>query len=173
MTEYGISTPAPFTPLPAARTCCSSGRYRFAVRGASARQGGQQALELAALELTLFPVQVVSAGIVEIESSSGSKSSSSSSKYDSSSSEDIVQASKALKLLSTCQRALNTTVPTCEKWAGAFMHSWSSCGSLQDSDECQLQEACTRDPCNPPKVHPVLPKEQQPHTVTGADDWLP
>ena len=120
MKKYGIiSTPARFTPLPAARTPVAPVAAtalqsevpqqdkvdKMAVDGAVAsalqleevqsvkeEDLSQQTLELAASELTLFPVEVVSAGIVEIESSSGSESSSSSSEYDSSSSEDIVQA---------------------------------------------------------------------------------
>eukprot|EP00435_Cladocopium_sp_Y103_P038535 s2564_g10.t1 len=50
-----------------------------------------QVLEAAADKLTLFPVEVVSAGVVEIESSSGSDSSSSSSESESSSTEVVAK----------------------------------------------------------------------------------
>ena len=52
----------------------------------------QQSIENAAGELTVFPIEAVASGIVEIESSSGSDSDSSSSSDDSSSSGTVVQA---------------------------------------------------------------------------------
>eukprot|EP00435_Cladocopium_sp_Y103_P002600 s4578_g1.t1 len=120
MKEYGIvSTPAPFTPAMAARTPLGPAaepmtskpdqplaqQEKAAVDAAVEEAANLEdlqsvkeeemnttTLEEAAAELTLYPVELVSAGVVEIESSSGSDSESSSTDSESSSSETVVQA---------------------------------------------------------------------------------
>lgn len=111
MKEFGIvTTPAPFTPAGAARTpvfapkqvetclpvepcVAESSAVEEAVKAAveceelqsiKEEQLDLEVVEAAANELTLYPVEVVSAGVVEIESSSGSDSESSSSESTSS-----------------------------------------------------------------------------------------
>ena len=120
MKEYGIiSTPAPFTPVAAAMTpmapvpvalpqsvgprqetvdkeavdnAVSSALQLEELQSVKEEDLDQSTLEQAAAELTLFPIEVVAAGVVEIESSSGSDSSTTSTESETSSSEEVVQA---------------------------------------------------------------------------------
>eukprot|EP00435_Cladocopium_sp_Y103_P016340 s3870_g4.t1 len=120
MRGYGlVSTPAPFTPAMAARTPVGpvaepetapvvqkiEERGKEVVDSAVAaaadvedlqsvkeEEWNAKTLEDAAAELTLYPVELVSAGVVEIESSSGSDSESTSSDSDSSTSSTVQQA---------------------------------------------------------------------------------
>ena len=120
MKEYGIiSTPAPFTLVAAARTpmapvpvalpqsvgpqqetvdkeavdnAVSSALQLEELQSVKEEDLDQSTLEQAAAELTLFPIEVVAAGVVEIESSSGSDSSTTSTGSETSSSEEVVQA---------------------------------------------------------------------------------
>eukprot|EP00435_Cladocopium_sp_Y103_P045867 s1982_g13.t1 len=120
MKEFGIvSTPAPFTPAMAARTPLGptvepaeakpvqqpEQQEKAAVDAAveeaanledlqsvKEEEMNTRTLEEAAAELTLYPVELVSAGVVEIESSSGSDSETSSTDSESSSSETVAQA---------------------------------------------------------------------------------
>ena len=112
MREFGlIRTPMPATPTCAARTPLGPTAVTVAVSHQPAQTQGMDAVteavqaavameeqqsvkekdldsslvESAADKLTLFPVELVAAGVVEIESSSGSDSSSSSTESDSSS----------------------------------------------------------------------------------------
>ena len=118
MREFGVlRTPAPFTPMHAAKTPlgpvaveeapnetapapASDQVLKDAVTAAVEAEELQSVkdeeldnsiLENAAENLTLFPVELVSAGVVQIESSSGSDSSSSSYYSDSSSTEQPVR----------------------------------------------------------------------------------
>eukprot|EP00435_Cladocopium_sp_Y103_P035683 s1901_g9.t1 len=116
MREYGIiSTPAAVTPVPAARTPLPVVQQADAVPTSGAlasdsavvKEALEEAVEIEELQSvkeeeldnkmledaadrpSLFPVEVVCSGVVEIESSSGSDSSSSSSESESSSTETL------------------------------------------------------------------------------------
>ena len=120
MKDFGlVSTPVPFTPAMAAQTPVAppvlvqpvaplvaerpaDGQAVDAaveeavqleeLQSAKEEDLGQEALEAAAQDLTLFPIELVTAGVVEIESSSGSDSDSSTSSSQSDSSSDVPQA---------------------------------------------------------------------------------
>eukprot|EP00435_Cladocopium_sp_Y103_P017363 s2638_g4.t1 len=120
MKEYGIiNTPLPFTPVAAAKTpvpphvesapalegpaavveekqavdaAIEAAANLEDLQSVKEEELNAQAVEAAASELTLYPVEIVSAGVVEIESSSGSDSESSTSDSDSSSGETVAQA---------------------------------------------------------------------------------